>query len=156
MSDPYKIKYNRNRHPECQKRADGTRGCCGCGGDIPKGRLTWCSRACYARFSPPMVIMAVKARDKEVCAMCGVDCRAARLERNYLSGTLPWSERQKLPPIPDAEYDHIIPFSEGGPTTLENMRTLCHFCHRQVTADWHKERAKNKKAVAEIQQPCLL
>jgi 5-methylcytosine-specific restriction endonuclease McrA len=32
------------------------------------------------------------------------------------------------------EYDHIVPFSEGGLTVLENMRTLCRPCHKARTA----------------------
>lgn len=31
------------------------------------------------------------------------------------------------------QADHIIPFSHGGPTTLENLRTLCVPCHKDVT-----------------------
>lgn len=153
MSESYKIKYNRNRHPECQKREDGTYGCCGCGKDIPKRRHSWCSDACYNKFCPQMVIMAVKNRDKEVCAMCFTDCKAARLERNALNRTLTWEERKKLPPVPDAEYDHIIPFSEGGLTTLENIRTLCHYCHRGRTAAWHAERKQKRKASAHPMLP---
>lgn len=141
----FQIKYNRNRHPIPQKREDGTRGCAGCGNVLTGRKTTWCSNACITRYYPQFVIRAVKERDKEICAMCGVDCRKARLERNILSRTLTWDERRKLPPVPDAEYDHVIPFSEGGLTVVENMRTLCHFCHKKRTADWHAER-KNKRA----------
>lgn len=37
------------------------------------------------------------------------------------------------------EGDHIEPKSEGGPNELENFRTLCIPCHREVTKDLHKK-----------------
>lgn len=40
------------------------------------------------------------------------------------------------------EMDHIIPYSEGGLTVLNNVRTLCCLCHKQRTAKWRKERKK--------------
>jgi len=35
--------------------------------------------------------------------------------------------------VPDneVEFDHIIPFSRGGPTTVENIRLLCVACNRK-------------------------
>jgi len=36
------------------------------------------------------------------------------------------------------EADHIEPKSEGGANNLENFRTLCVPCHREVTKDLHK------------------
>jgi 5-methylcytosine-specific restriction endonuclease McrA len=50
---------------------------------------------------------------------------------------------------PRPEFDHIVPFCEGGLTVLENMRTLCHDCHTKRTADWHKERAEKRRLVAQ-------
>lgn len=54
--------------------------------------------------------------------------------------------------ISDTEYNTFpwsvwkeVPFSEGGPTTLENMRTLCRPCHVEVTAMWRKAKAEAKK-----------
>ncbi len=40
------------------------------------------------------------------------------------------------------EMDHIIPFSEGGLTVIENVRTLCIICHKHRTKTWHKSRSK--------------
>lgn len=31
------------------------------------------------------------------------------------------------------EFDHILPFSRGGPTTYENLRRLCHHHHRLIS-----------------------
>ncbi|MBK6959397.1 MAG: HNH endonuclease [Nitrosomonas sp.] len=35
--------------------------------------------------------------------------------------------------VPDneIEFDHIIPVSKGGPTTVENLRILCRTCNRK-------------------------
>jgi len=38
--------------------------------------------------------------------------------------------------------DHIVPVIDGGGTCdVDNLRTLCTVCHRQVTARQHKDRA---------------
>jgi hypothetical protein len=49
------------------------------------------------------------------------------------------------------QMDHIMPFSEGGLTVIENVQTLCVLCHKKKTKLWHKERTilgkqKAKKA----------
>jgi 5-methylcytosine-specific restriction endonuclease McrA len=35
--------------------------------------------------------------------------------------------------VPDAEmeFDHVIPHSKGGPTTVTNIRLLCRTCNRK-------------------------
>lgn len=38
------------------------------------------------------------------------------------------------------EMDHVTPYSEGGLTILENVRTLCVLCHKKRTKKWHKDR----------------
>lgn len=43
-------------------------------------------------------------------------------------------------PAVDCQVDHIIPFSDGGPTTLENARLLCQFHNRLAYQKWLKER----------------
>lgn len=150
MSEPFRIRYNKARFPIQQKRADGTLGCRGCGELIPKGRQTWCSKACVDLFDPQRVLFHVKQRDKGICVKCGfdtkgayqrwyADCRAKDIPRNcHLAKQLPSFPRA-------AQIDHIIPFSEGGLTVLENMRTLCEPCHKQRTKDWHRDRAQARK-----------
>ncbi len=57
-----------------------------------------------------------------------------------------WGAYQKwVNSRPKVNYDHVIPFSEGGLTVLENMRTLCEPCHKSRTKDWHKERSIKRK-----------
>jgi 5-methylcytosine-specific restriction endonuclease McrA len=97
----------KSRYPSL-KKVDGKYVCRGCGGEVPQGRQTWCSRECYKTHCPQMVNWAVRQRDKGICQICQL-------------------------PAKRPEYDHIIPFSKGGNTILENMRTLCTPCHKAVT-----------------------
>lgn len=112
--------YGKSRFP----KIPGNGLCRGCHQPVPKGRQTWCSNACYDRFCPRRVLFYVRQRDKHVCQICG--------ER--VTGR--------------EEYDHIIPFSEGGLTVLENMRTLCHPCHVERTKQWRLGRASKSKREA--------
>lgn len=142
----FRIIYGRGRFPIQQKRADGTLGCCGCGSAIPKGRRSWCSRECYERFEPSRVIAAAKMRDQEVCCVCGHDYKAARAEwtkQCYEAGIHSKSclAKMKFPYPHKIEYDHITPFSEGGLTVVENIRSLCEKCHKDRTRHWHSQRS---------------
>jgi 5-methylcytosine-specific restriction endonuclease McrA len=39
------------------------------------------------------------------------------------------------------EADHIVPVAEGGGACgLENYRTLCVPCHKEITAEWHRNK----------------
>lgn len=156
------------RFPPRQKRADGTFGCRGCGGIIPKGRKTWCSRACVREHDPFYVKQAVKDRCNSTCEMCGKDCsrQAQQLHReqkprepHYLADCLlsfPYDfQAFRAHPLhvayrsewkiwhdirPEGEFDHIIPHSEGGKFTPDNIRFICVACHKARTRLWHKER----------------
>lgn len=130
----FQIKYNRSRFPDRQRREDGKWGCRGCGSEIPKGRTAWCSEECVKKFHPFYVIDAVKKRDKGICQTCGFD--TAERVKNKWGGM----ERVRRP-----EYDHILSMADGGLTVLENMRTLCHPCHRERTKIWHGERAAARR-----------
>jgi 5-methylcytosine-specific restriction endonuclease McrA len=161
-----------NRFPTQQRRQDGTWGCRGCGGVIPKGRQTWCSKSCHDAYHPAMVIAAARLRDKEVCSGCGYDAASATREWWAEQAEIDKLFRYRSPawtpttPEPDnreyrrrfkewqgkgrprkIEYDHVIPFSEGGLTILENIRSLCEVCHRQRTRDWHAGRRKSQRTV---------
>lgn len=162
MSEAFRVRYDRNRYPVQPRRADGTWGCRGCGGAIPAHRESWCSKACYNMWEPKRVIAAVKKRDGGKCQMCGLDCahelalwRVARnsrrelfradLANSYHAVEMKIRQWARLNPSPGrAEYDHIIPFSEGGLTVLENMRTLCATCHKFRTQKWRREKALSK------------
>jgi len=47
------------------------------------------------------------------------------------------------------QMDHIVPFSEGGMTVIENVQTLCVLCHKKKTKLWHKERTARGKQKAQ-------
>ncbi len=130
----------RKRFPIQPKLPDGSWGCRGCGGPIPKGRYSWCSKKCVDTFEPKRVIWFVKQRDKGFCQLCGLDIfeggRAARPDCwRWSSGAFPM-------PHGKPEYDHILPMCEGGLTVLSNMRTLCRPCHLKETKALASRRAK--------------
>lgn len=154
----------KSRYPEF-KKVDGKVVCRGCGGDVPKGRQTWCSKTCYDTHCPQRVIYFVKLRDKGICQLCKGDISATcaeyqkrlklivrevpvpydavenvRLYNKYLS-----AREALINSSPYPEYDHVIPFSKGGKTILENMRTLCSICHKKVTKEFAAERAREKR-----------
>ena len=105
-------------------------------------RRTFCSEACVhewrLRSSTSYLRECVLARDRGVCALCGIDTIALR--RRILR--LPFGRRviemRTLGIIRGRkswwEADHILAVVEGGDSCLENIRTLCIPCHRGVTA----------------------
>jgi 5-methylcytosine-specific restriction enzyme A len=115
--------------------------CRWCGGAIPRGRFTFCGAACVhewrLRTDPGYLREQVFARDRGVCAVCGLDTEALRKERRKLDYASrrwfekEWGIRRKL-----WDADHIVPVVEGGgECDLSNMRTLCLKCHRAATAE---------------------
>lgn len=149
----FRIVYGPGRFPIQQKRADGSLGCRGCGSEIPKGRTSWCSSKCWDTYEPSRVIAAAKQRDNEICCVCGHDYKAAYAEwykQCFQSGIHHRSSLARLTRPKKIEYDHIVPFSEGGLTILENMRSLCDQCHKERTRRWHRDRVEAKNAQDEL------
>jgi len=139
------IIYGRGRFPKLV----APRTCRGCHSPIPKGsgRRTWCSRECYEKFEPSMVIRAVQERDRGVCQICGIDihqahCAWRKAEPDRSKDFQAWIKwrREK----PKEEYHHIVPFSEGGLTVLENMQTLCVPCHRKITREFRQNKKEER------------
>lgn len=62
----------------------------------------------FSRIIPREVMLKVVRRDGQICQKCF-----------------------KHVPDTEIEFDHIIPFSKGGPTTVENLRVLCRDCNRK-------------------------
>jgi hypothetical protein len=60
------------------------------------------------RYIPRDVMLKVVRRDNHVCQSCHA----------YV-------------PDDQIEFDHIIPYSKGGPTTVDNLRLLCRTCNRK-------------------------
>lgn len=142
---PTVIRYGTGRFPVQQKKGH----CRGCGASLPKGRSGWCCRICYGRFEPAQVLISVRLRDKDVCSNCGYDSKAEREKwvKKCWEEKIHWRSHEATSKSTwkKPEYDHIKPFSEGGLTILENMRTLCSSCHKSRTAEWHKSRKNNKQ-----------
>ena len=114
--------------------------CRRCGAAVPKGRFTFCSTVCVhewrLRTDPGYLREQVFARDRGVCAQCGLDTEALRKEKRKLDYAArrqfekQWGRRRCL-----WDADHIVPVAEGGgECDLANMRTLCLKCHRAATA----------------------
>lgn len=119
--------------------------CRWCNLETPRGRVTFCSDWCVhewrLRTDPGYLREQVSARDKGVCAACGLDATAE------------WRRIKRLPPAKRAglmrdwglkslrraslwDADHIEPVAEGGgECDLSNIRTLCLRCHRKATAE---------------------
>lgn len=138
-----------------------TRGTCTwCGEPVKKPRQTWCSQECVDRYQltqPDVQRRSVENRDKGVCALCGLDTwRLARIFRKCSSR----QARQRAGRVvelilklvlPKHRYsfwdmDHEVPISEGGdPFALENLRTLCYWCHQRETAKGAARRAHGRQ-----------
>lgn len=55
------------------------------------------------------------------------------------------------------DADHIIPVVEGGGMCgLENYRTLCHPCHKQITKELAARRAQQRRASKDLQKTLAL
>lgn len=133
------------------KGKNGRALCRWCAIEVPRGRRTFCSADCVhewkLRTDPGYLREQVFARDRGICAVCGMDTEALRKEFRKLDYR---SRRQFLKEwkLKEAsrrslwDADHIIPVTEGGgECDLANMRTLCLQCHRTATAELRKRLA---------------
>jgi 5-methylcytosine-specific restriction enzyme A len=84
----------------------------------------------------------VYERDHGVCALCGADAaRTARLlwklrrsgDREAVTMIRALWGRRAWDSTSLWEADHLVPLSEGGAGTLQNLRTLCRPCHVDET-----------------------
>jgi len=60
------------------------------------------------RYLPRDIMLKVVRRDNQICQVCHKHVRDDEIE-----------------------FDHTIPYSKGGPTTVENIRLLCRTCNRK-------------------------
>jgi 5-methylcytosine-specific restriction protein A len=113
---------------------------------LAKRRRTFCSEHCVhqwrLRSDPGYLRDQVFLRDLGVCGLCGTDGVAAYAElkrsRGKARGELleVWGMRSVAARRSLWDADHIRPVAEGGgECDLDNLRTLCLCCHREVTAD---------------------
>ena len=131
--------------------------CRWCEGDVHRlsdRRRTFCSDECVheyrLRSSPSYMRQQVRKRDRCICSLCHLNCLALAKElRQLAKQNLDHLEAdvfksRGLEPIKFIgtqkrslwAADHIVPVVEGGGECgLENMRTLCIWCHKKVTAE---------------------
>ena len=145
--------------------------CRQCDGELPAtgARRTFCSGRCVStwkiRTQPGYARSRVKDRDRGVCCACGLDTVAARAmairvrqrliamrvgryDPTLHPDTLAcWPDAQ-IPGLPDRlslswwAADHITPVVEGGAEGgLDNLRTLCRWCHGDETRALARRRA---------------
>lgn len=91
---------------------------------------------------------ALKKRDNEICAHCGVDCKLIQRIFDHAGLSInkyEWSKRHLHPhymimrhfgfkPFSHTwEADHIVEIRHGGEHTLDNLQTLCLVCHKDKT-----------------------
>jgi hypothetical protein len=93
---------------------------------------------------------AIHWRDGGICILCGIDCDLLRAWLSHYR-RIDWNLFKAASAVLTAagfdlhlfklwQADHIVPVSEGGPTTMENGRILCHPCHKRVTKEMHQRR----------------
>jgi 5-methylcytosine-specific restriction endonuclease McrA len=126
------------------KGPNGRSLCRWCNLEIPKRRSTFCSDFCVnewrLRTDPAYLRDQVFARDRGICAQCGLDTIAAwnrirRMRSNRQPEALAkWGFRRITGRTSLWDADHIVPVVEGGgECDLSNLRTLCLKCHREAT-----------------------
>ncbi|KKN78117.1 hypothetical protein LCGC14_0353440 [marine sediment metagenome] len=100
--------------------------CRWCGGPLTGRKTRFCKPECnrefWVRRNWTMLKRYVHERDDWTCQLCGT--------RRY-------GNRHN-------DADHIIPISDGGDEfEPDNVRTLCHRCHKKVTREWQRTKALN-------------
>lgn len=126
---------------------------------VARRRRTFCSEYCVhawrLRSDPGYLRDCVLARDRGICALCHTDTLAAyaALKRSRGAARAEALAMWGLPSIRARrslwDADHVIPVAEGGgQCDLDNLRTLCLPCHREVTADLRR-RLRHARNAAE-------
>lgn len=135
-----------------------------CGEPCPGRRYSWCSDECvdaYLLVSDSAALRrATFARDKGICAVCGVDC-AALQERLDAMGYEQRGEafvvlRENGFNVPTFRTDfcgslweahHAEALDEGGSWELSNVQTLCSPHHKEKTAEQAGRRARQIRLI---------
>ena len=158
------------------KGPNGRALCRQCGEEVPKGRRTFCGDTCVntwrLKTDPAFVRQMVHTRDKGVCALCGIDTHEWAKERRaewaalqHRVTELPYYEasaareafRREHPHFFSRQSywdaDHIVPVVEGGgECDLDNYRTFCIPCHKQVTRELAARRAEARRPELEARR----
>lgn len=143
-------------NPNGQDRGPNGRVLCRwCGTETKPPRRSWCSEACVHEFKvrshSGYARSQVYKRDRGVCVICSLNCSKfrGRLKRLPRPCRWAWQAALNLPAFYINtlwEVDHIVPVVEGGGSCgLENLRTLCVFCHRKVTRKLRVRLARRRR-----------
>ncbi|GAC1307298.1 MAG: hypothetical protein NVS2B3_11190 [Vulcanimicrobiaceae bacterium] len=142
----------------------GRKLCLGCESEIGARRRVWCGDRCSDAYWTAATWRGLRAqvakRDRGVCALCGVDCRALR--RAYAAlpkpQRAPFARAWNVPPRRRRktwwDADHALPLAEGGTNALENLRTLCLPCHTRQTKALAARLARRRRQRRDV--PALL
>lgn len=132
------------------KDENGNTCCRWCGKGVLPPRRTMCSPECVhelsLRINGRYLRNCVYERDKGVCAICKIDTKITAKQARELTGDdlddflkkYGISKKRKLWVKKHGgglwDADHIIPVKDGGGMCgLDNIRTLCILCHKDVT-----------------------
>lgn len=141
--------------------------CRWCKAEVPKGRQTFCKQACVdehlCRSSATGAAQVLERRDRGVCALCLLDCKALRdrarlawrlrgidgfVAELVAAGWPPAKARQDHGKRRLWDADHTVPVAEGGGLCGPGgFRTLCRPCHLRATAEL-RSRLAAKRAEA--------
>lgn len=141
-----------------------------CGAEVAGRRRTFCSDACVARYLEDAdwngQRQKVFKRDRGVCQRCGFDTDKLRRILDAVGQRHDvWFHRDRRTAhevlvavgctYGEAhkelwQADHIVPRCRGGSNTLDNLRTLCIFCHKGETKRLVAERAHERRTVAPL------
>jgi 5-methylcytosine-specific restriction endonuclease McrA len=130
---------------------------------LAKRRRTFCSGYCVhqwrLRSDPGYLRDHVFLRDKGICLLCRTDTVAAYAELKRSRGKARaellevWGIRSVTARRSLWDADHVIPVAEGGgECDLDNLRTLCLCCHREVTADLRRRLRGQFLAQADVEK----
>lgn len=140
---------------------EGYKLCRWCNLPVKPPRRTMCSPECVhellIRTDGRYVRNCVYERDRGICALCNIDTK--QIAKEILSKTSNDDKIECLKKYSISkkrkvwkrkfggglwDADHIIPVKEGGGECgLDNYRTLCIKCHKQVTKDSYKKEKLN-------------
>ena len=128
----------------------GRRLCRQCGQEVPPRRRTFCGDACVEQWKLKTDLSFLRSRvwkrDKGRCAQCGMKCKdlekGLELLRKVLAReglAVVYGSLRKALKIQSRhtlwDADHIRAVVDGGGECgLDNMQTLCFWCHRDKTA----------------------
>lgn len=156
-------------HPY-RRGPDGRPLCRWCSEPVGKGRRSWCSDECVDQYmllvDPNHARLLCYERDRGVCTLCKLDTVAfekkARqrikelklglFRTSYVTLEHPMHGQVEVPVWRDLwDADHIVPVSEGGGLCgLDNYRTLCLWCHKEVTREMHRRQRLLRQSIREV------